>query len=211
MSQPIAPRQQSDGSLPIEEFDPEPQAFIEPGKVIRPRDVAPHCVACFFLEVLDKVTTQYGARVVAENRWENGPHHLYEIAYNGRRLCYYHPGIGSAQAAGLMEEVIAFGCRKFVACGGCGSLDRSVTLGQLVCLTGAVRDEGASYHYLPPSREVEADKGVLKVITGVMARRGVPFVHGKTWSTDAPYRETGRASPDVDPRAAWWWIWKPRA
>ena len=55
----------------------------------------------------------------------------------------------------MLEEAIALGCRKFVACGGAGVLDRSIDLGYLIVPTVAIRDEGTSYHYLPPGREVE--------------------------------------------------------
>ena len=128
--------------------------------------------------------------MAVSNRWEDGVHPLFEIEYHGRRIAYYNPGVGSAHAAGLMEEAIAFGCQKFVACGGCGVLDKQIGLGHLVCVGAAVRDEGASYHYLPPSREIEADPAVLSAITTLMHDRGLPYTVGKTWSTDAPYRET---------------------
>jgi uridine phosphorylase len=143
---------------PILEFEPEDEAFIEPSRVISPKDVPAHCVPCFFKDVIEKVTAKHQGRVAAANKWEDGPHPIYEIMYKGRRLAYYHPGIGSALAAGLLEEAIAFGCRKFVACGG---LEKPVGVGHLVCVSTAVRDEGASYHYLQPSREVEADPVVL--------------------------------------------------
>jgi uridine phosphorylase len=54
----------------------------------------------------------------------------------------------------------------------------------------AVRDEGTSYHYLPPAREVETDPVDLAAAVSVLERSGVPHRVGKTWSTDAPYRET---------------------
>jgi uridine phosphorylase len=54
----------------------------------------------------------------------------------------------------------------------------------------AVRDEGTSYHYLPPSREGAADPDAVATAVSVLERHGVPHIVGKTWSTDAPYRET---------------------
>jgi uridine phosphorylase len=175
---------------PITEFDSDEQAFIEPSMTTRPRDVAEYCVPCFFLEVIEKVAADHNARVVVANRWEDGLHRLYEIDYEGGKLAFYHPGIGSAMSAALLEEVIAFGCRKFVACGGCGVLNTDLGLGQLLCVSAAVRDEGASYHYLPPAREVAAAPAALTTISETLDRRGIPFVVGKTWTTSAPYRET---------------------
>lgn len=182
-------------SYPILEYDPAPSAFIEPSKVIRQRDMPEHCVLCFFKEVINKVVKEYDARVLVQIPWEDGPHPVYEINYKGRRLAFYHPGIGAPLSAALLEEVIAFGCRKFIACGGCGVLEKDTAVGSLFVVTSAVRDEGVSYHYLPPDREVTASEAGVKALAETLNERGVPFVKVKTWTTDAPYRETfGRIS-----------------
>lgn len=177
-------------TYPILEFDPAPEAFIEPSKVIRARDLPEHCVICFFKEVIDKVVAEYHAKVVVENRWEDGPHCVYEISYRDRRLAFFHPGVGAPVAAGLLEEVIAFGCRKFIACGGCGVLEKDIAVGHIVVVSGAIRDEGLSYHYLPPAHEVIANEIGVNALTKTLDARGVPYRIGKTWTTDAPYRET---------------------
>src|SRR5512142_2526449 len=156
-------------SYPILEFDPTPEAFIEPARVIRPRDVPEHCVLCFFRDVLDQVIMEQNARVVVDSRWEDGPHPLYEMLYQGRRVAFYFPGIGSALSCSLLEEVIAFGCRKFIVCGGCGVLSKDIAVGNLVVVSAAVRDEGASYHYLPPSREVIAHPAEVAALQDVLS------------------------------------------
>jgi uridine phosphorylase len=177
-------------TFPILEFDPEREALIEPGRLYSQKDVPEHCVICFFQDVIDQVIDEKAAATVVENYWEDGPHRLFEIDVDGKRLAFFHPGIGSAMAASTLEEVIAFGCRKFIACGGCGALDKDIGLGNLVVLTGAVRDEGASYHYIPPAREVSAQPGPVAELTAVLDQKNLPFRLGKTWTTDAPYRET---------------------
>jgi len=180
-------------TYPILEHDPTREALIEPAKVIEPRDMPEHCVVCFFREVIERVVEEHDARVLVENRWEDGPHPVYEITHRGQRLAFFHPGVGAPLAAGLLEEVIAFGCRKFIACGGCGVLERDIAVGHLIVVSAAVRDEGVSYHYLPPSREVEAHERGISSLVAVLRDRGIPHRVGKTWTTDAPYRET----PDV--------------
>jgi uridine phosphorylase len=177
-------------TFPILEHDPTPEAFIEPSKVIKPRDMPTHCVPCFFGDVIHKVAAEHSAKVITENRWEDGPHQVYEINYQGQRLAFYHPGIGSALSAGILEEVIAFGGRKFVACGGCGTLEPGLTLGHLVVVASAVRDEGASYHYLPPAREVSANPQAVSALVTTLESQNLRYRLGKTWTTDAPYRET---------------------
>jgi hypothetical protein len=114
-------------SFPILEFDPISEARIEPSKIIKPRDFPEHCVICFFKEVLEKVINEHDAKKLVENRWEDGPHPVYEIEHHGQRLAFFHPGIGSALAASLLEEVTALGCCKYIAPAGYVVLANSLT------------------------------------------------------------------------------------
>ena len=177
-------------TYPILEYDSARQAYIEPSKVITPRDMPEHCVICYFREVLEYVVSEYSAGMLLENRWEDGPHLLYEITYQDHRLAFYHPGIGAALSAALLEEVIAFGCSKFIACGGCGALEKDMALGNLIIVSEAVRDEGVSYHYLPPGRTVKAHPLGVASLKNTLDRHDISYRVGKTWTTDAPYRET---------------------
>jgi APA family basic amino acid/polyamine antiporter len=175
---------------PILEYDDAPAAVIEPSRTIAPAGVPERCVICFFQEVFDRLREQGTVREVAALRSEVGRHPVYELERDGRRLTVFHPGVGAPMVAAMLEEVIALGCRSFVACGGAGVLDRAIALGHLVVPTAAVRDEGTSYHYLPPSREVEPSPEGLAAVEAVLARNGCAYLRGKTWTTDALYRET---------------------
>ena len=175
---------------PILEFDPAREALIEPTRLIRPRDVPEHCVICFFGEVLEKVVNEHQARLIVDDRWEDGPHPIHEIDVEGKRLAFLHPGVGGPIAAGLLEEAIAYGFRKFIVCGGCGVLDKDIAVGHLVVVSSALRDEGVSYHYLPPGREVQANPVGQNALTTTLDQRSIPYRVGKTWTIDAPYRET---------------------
>jgi uridine phosphorylase len=177
-------------TYPILEHDSTREAFIEPSKVIRPRDIPEHCVISFFRDVIEKVAAEHQAEIVVDNRWEDGSHPVYEIEFQGQRLAFFHPGVGSALAAGLLEEVIAFGSRKFITCGGSGALQPDIAVGNLIVVSGAIRDEGVSYHYLPPEREIAANPIAKQALVNTLEKCGVPHRVGKTWTTDAPYRET---------------------
>ena len=165
---------------PILEHDYTSAAKIEPSKIISPRDVPEHCVISFFREVNEKVIAEKQARVVVPNRWEDGPHPIYEIEHHGKRLAFFHPGVGGPLAAGLLEEAIAFGCRKFVVVGGAGVLEKNIQVGKLLLVSSAIRDEGVSYHYIPPAREISANPDVLQIIEKVIQNRGLPFRKAKT-------------------------------
>ena len=175
---------------PILEFDPERKALIEPSNHIQPADVGEHCVICFFREVLRKVRQEYTARQIYEFRAECDIEHVYEIEYNGQQLGLIHPMVGAPLAAGVLEEAIALGYRKFVVCGGAGVLDKEVSIGHLIVPVSAVRDEGTSYHYIPPSREVFASPAAVAAIEKTLEEHGVEYIKSKTWTTDAYYRET---------------------
>lgn len=177
-------------SYPILEFDPTREAFIEPSKVYKPHDMPEHCVVCFFKDMIDKIVAHHSARILVNNRWEDGPHPIYEMMYEGKRLAFYHSAVGAAQSASLLEEAIAFGCRKFIACGGCGVLEKDIAAGHLIVISSAIRDEGVSYHYLPPAREITANGQGITALTKTMDNKGILYRVGKTWTTDAPYRET---------------------
>ncbi len=177
-------------SAPILEFDPASEAILEPSRIIPPVDVAERCVVCFFADVVANLVASGRARPVVTMRSEVGPNPLYELNVEGRRVAFFHPGVGAPLAAGFLEEVIARGCRKFIACGGAGVLNREIAVGHLLVPVAAVRDEGTSYHYLPPSREVTASPSGVAAIERVLQRRGIEYLLTKTWTTDAIYRET---------------------
>ena len=175
---------------PILEFDSERDAILEPSRLIQPMDIPEECVICFFAEVIDYLVQEKGARVIAHSVSEIGEHPVYEMDFEGRRLAFFHPGIGAPLAAALLEEMIARGSWKFVACGGCGVLDKDIAVGHLLVPVSAIRDEGMSYHYLPPSREVAMNPMALAAIESVLERHGTDYLRTKTWTTDAIYRET---------------------
>lgn len=175
---------------PILEFDPTPEALIEPSRVVPRGDMPAHCVVCFFQDVIDTLRREHKARQIVCQRSEIGEHPIYEVEVKGRRLAVFHPGVGAPLAVGLLEEVIALGCQHFIACGGAGVLDREIQVGHLVVPSSAVRDEGTSYHYLPPSREVGASPAAVAALEAVLRRHEREYLLAKTWTTDAFYRET---------------------
>lgn len=175
---------------PILEFDSSPEAILEPSRIYTPIDVPEHAVACFFQDVITRLSQQHKARILRHMRSEIGTHPLYELEIEGKRLAVFHPGVGAPLSAGILEEVIATGCRKFIACGGAGVLDSSLAVGHVVVPTAAIRDEGTSYHYLPPGREVTATPEAVAAIETVLQNHSIEYLLSKTWTTDGFFRET---------------------
>lgn len=176
--------------IPLLDFTPTREAIIEPSITTKAIDAPEHCVLCFFQEVLSRLSQQVPFKQIARHRSEMGTHPLWEFEMNGKRIAAFHPGLGDAYAAAMFEEIIARGCRKFIVVGSCGVLDDDLTMGHALVPASAIRDEGASYHYLPPSREVEASPEAVTAIEQVLHRRKIPFIRTKTWTTAGLYRET---------------------
>jgi uridine phosphorylase len=175
---------------PILEHDPSPEAVIEPAHAVAAFDLPRHVVLCYFRDALAAVTEELGGRTIGSLGSEMGLLPVVEIAREGRRLALVQVGVGAPLAVGWLEELIGLGGRAFVVVGGAGVLVPELAMGHVIVPTAAVRDEGTSYHYLPASREVSPTDDALTAIVATLERHGIPYVTGKTWTTDALYRET---------------------
>lgn len=178
-------------SYPILEFDSEPIAVVEPSKIYAKHDDMPErVVICFFREVLMQLRMRYPMTVIHQLGGESGDNPIYRMMVDDTPVALLHPGVGAPLASAFMEEVIALGGRKFIACGGAGVLSSDIPVGGLIIPDRAVRDEGTSYHYLPPSREVKGNPHAIKAIEETLSAHEIPYQIGKTWTTDGIYRET---------------------
>jgi uridine phosphorylase len=175
---------------PILEFDKNPEAIIEPKMMKHPFSIPERVVLCFFYDVIERLYQTGQSKIAGEFKTEMGIHRIYTLTQNGIEIALAHPGIGGPLAGFMMEEMIALGGRKFIACGGAGVLDSSFTVGHLLIPDAAVRDEGLSYHYLAPAREVEVDGECVSKIITVLERHRCQYMRIKTWTTDAFFRET---------------------
>ena len=179
-----------ENDYPILEFDPSLTAIIEPRLVPLTEPCPEKAVLCFFQEIILELAGSGQIRQIGTLKSEIGSNPLYELVWQGERLLVLHPGVGAPLAAGFLEEAICLGARKLIACGGCGVLKREIAAGHPVILTSAVRDEGTSYHYLPPEREVAASPKAVKALETACLRHAVDYRLGKSWTTDGLYRET---------------------
>ena len=177
-------------SIPLLEFYPEREALIEPAKLIELRDLPEHCVLCFFREAIEQAKDKLGLKPLPAFRSEMGDLEVFAGMHDGRPLAIVSMAVGAPLAAGIFEEMIARGGRRFMVCGTAGVLDSSIGSGDIVVPVYALRDEGTSYHYLPPDREARPSPEALEAIMRVLERHGCHYVTGRTWTTDAFYRET---------------------
>ena len=180
---------------PILEYDSTRDAVKEPWRgVEQVADVPVHCILCFFQDVISHLRSLGVLRLIVNLRSEMGDNPVYAWEFPGKAIALVHPGVGAPLAAGTLEEMIALGCSRFVTCGGSGVLDRDIPMGRILVPISAIRDEGTSYHYLPPAREVAPTEAALAaleiVLQQVQAGGADEYQRVKTWSTDGVYRET---------------------
>lgn len=98
--------------------------------------------------------------------------------------------IGGPYAVLIAEQLHAAGARVIVGLTSAGRVDTALPLPSIVVVDEAIRDEGTSLHYLPPSATVS---GPSIALAGHLARELEPLApvrRGMVWTTDAPYRET---------------------
>ena len=108
--------------------------------------------------------------------------------YIDKIVLAYAP-LGAPAAGGLLEELIAYGIKRVLACGSSGLIGEFDS-SHLLLVNKAIRDEGLSYHYMEPSLYVETSEPFTKEIEKELTKRNILFDEGITWTTDAFYRET---------------------
>ena len=113
---------------------------------------------------------------------------IYRFLWRGETLGLFLSTVGGPAAAAMAEEVWVKGARTLLVFGSCGALVPQLTAGHLIVPTAAYRDEGTSFHYLPPSDYVEIPTACR--LAECFDALNLPYVQGKTWTTDAIYRET---------------------
>lgn len=108
----------------------------------------------------------------------------------GETILLVCPNIGGAAATIDLELLIASGINKIVAFGTCGAMDKKIAKNTIIIPTIAIREDGVSYHYLPPSDDVEQRQASVGVMEEVFEAYGMNYLSKKVWTTDAVYRET---------------------
>ena len=148
-------------------------------------------VICFDTETLEEFSKAYPSRIIGTIRASGViPANIYVVNFNGTEIILHQGVIGSPMAAAAMENLAKFGCQKVIAVGSAGVLKPEITHGHLIIPTSAVRQEGTSYHYVAPSKYIKYAPEVIKKMCAHLTEKNIPFVCGKTWTTDAIFRET---------------------
>jgi uridine phosphorylase len=101
--------------------------------------------------------------------------------------------VGASFAVLIAEQLFASGCRFLISMTSAGQLVPLRPPPYFILIERALRDEGTSYHYLPPAEFSSASNSLLAKLQGAFDDLRVPVLRGATWTTDAPFRETDDA------------------
>ena len=174
--------------FPILEFDDAGDAKLNPASFNPGKLSSDKMIITFFPEVMNKL--QESGKLEPEHTipGEN-PVYIYRFTDDPNVLITLGQ-VGCPACAGNLDLFNEMGIKKVMFCGGGGVLDRNIEVGQLLLVDGAIRDEGFSYHYLPPSRVVNTDPAVTDKIAAYLEKENVPYLRGLTWTIDAIFRET---------------------
>ena len=148
------------------------------------------CISTFSENIIEKFSSLKGVEKIAELYSANGILPVYKIRYKDIEIAFYRSMVGAPACVSCFEEIGAMGAKKFVLFGSCGVLDDDKVKDHIIIPVSAVRDEGTSYHYIAPSPEIEADPHSIRILENVLINCGYSYVKGKTWTSDAIYRET---------------------
>ncbi len=136
---------------------------------------------------------QAADRAVRDPDWACYHTDLYRLTHGGIELGIVPCAVGASFAVLIAEQLFASGCRLLISMTSSGQLVELRPPPYFILIERALRDEGTSYHYLPPSEFSEGPARLLASLQGAFKGLGVPVMRGATWTTDAPYRETAMA------------------
>ena len=118
---------------------------------------------------------------------------LYVFHHEGHKYGLVGCAVGAAFAVLIAEELFASGCQFLLSMTSAGQVLPLRAPPYFIVIDRALRDEGTSYHYMPPSDYSAADAQLVELAREALAAAGIPVQIGATWTTDAPFRETQEA------------------
>jgi uridine phosphorylase len=118
---------------------------------------------------------------------------LHHFTYDGLEFGIIGCAVGASFAVLLAEELFASGCQLLISLTSSGQIRAKGNPPYFVLIEKALRDEGTSYHYLPPVDYAYLNPAWLDRLSGAFEALAQPVYRGATWTTDAPFRETAQA------------------
>jgi purine-nucleoside phosphorylase len=117
---------------------------------------------------------------------------LFEANYKDLNFGIIGCAVGASYAVLLTEQLFVSGCELLISVTSAGKLNDGLRK-DYVLINDTIRDEGTSYHYLPANEKSSLDHSLFKKLQSLLTDKQLSVQAGKSWTTDAPYRETDSA------------------
>lgn len=174
--------------FPILEYDSAKSSIIETAQA-EVQEFPERAVFAFLRDEVTAFATAHHAKIITEFDSATKLYPIYEYDYHGQKICLCQAPVGAAPAVQLLDYLIQNGVRKIISTGSCGTLI-DIPENEWLIPTVALRDEGISYHYLPPARTIKTNQLANQAIATVLTSQQLKFAATKTWTTDGFFRET---------------------
>lgn len=126
---------------------------------------------------LRRFATQFGCEVYGEDK-------PMQAATNDRGLTIVNFGIGSANAATIMDLLIARSPKGVLYLGKCGGLKHSTEIGNFILPIAAIRGEGTSNDYFPPEVPALPSFKLHKFVSEKIVAHGLDYRTGVVYTTN---------------------------
>ena len=147
------------------------------------------CILTFSHVILKYVLENFDCQKIGDLFSSNGKNPVYGFTYQDKYFAVYMSYVGAPACVADIEDTLQIiDTDKYILFGGAGCLNKDIARGKVIVPTEAYRDEGTSYHYAPSSDYITVKNA--DVVAEFMESAGLPFIKGKTWTTDAVHRET---------------------
>ena len=151
-------------------------------------NVPPVCILEFDGDITDRLVRDGTAQLFEP--WACFHTSMFAIELEGVQCGMISRTIGGPYTVLIAEQLQAAGAKLIIGLTSAGRVSPDLPLPSLVVVTSAIRDEGTSYHYLAPAKEVGCNSPVTVHLATELSNIGWAIRSGKVWTTDAPYRET---------------------
>lgn len=107
-----------------------------------------------------------------------------QAASNGEGLSIVNFGIGTANAATIMDLLVARSPEGVLFLGKCGGLKKSTEIGHFILPIAAIRGEGTSDDYFPPEVPALPSFKLHKFVSEKIVERGLEYRTGVVYTTN---------------------------
>jgi purine-nucleoside phosphorylase len=195
---PVSKRANPDGPAPLlQRSDHAAPSIFRPENMLREArrqkgigasPLPPVCVIDPDGDIVDHVRRRHGARPNAH--WACYHTRMWEWIAGGVHYGIVGHAVGSSFSVLVAEQLFASGCKLLLSVTSAGQITDIAPPPYHILIARVLRDEGTSYHYLPPTTFAEANPALFATAAEAVVRAKCRFHIGDTWTTDAPFRET---------------------